>query len=207
MSWLVVGLGNPGLEYAHSRHNIGFLAADLVVSRLGGNKSAFRSKLGSELLALEWGGHKLVLQKPMEYMNVSGGPAKRAMAFHRIALDHVIVLHDDIDLELGRVKVKLGGGHGGHNGLRSISQAVGTEYLRVRGGVGRPGGKVGGKPGVGQERVVSHVLGGFNRAEKAALDAELDLMADAVQAIIEHGVTYAMNQINVDLAAAQRPTK
>ena len=196
MSWLVVGLGNPGLEYAQSRHNIGFLAADLLASRLGSNKSAFRSKFSSELLQLEWRGHKLQLQKPMEYMNLSGGPVQRAMTFYRIAADHVIVLHDDIDLDLGRVKVKLGGGHGGHNGLRSISGLVGPEYLRVRGGVGRPGGKVGGKPGVGQERVVGHVLGGFNRAEQPVVATELDVMATAVEAIIEHGVTYAMNQIN-----------
>ena len=107
MSWLVVGLGNPGLEYAQSRHNIGFLAADLLAGRLGSNKSAFRSKFSSELLQIEWRGHKLQLQKPMEYMNLSGGPVQRAMTFYRIAPDHVIVLHDDIDLDLGRVKVKL----------------------------------------------------------------------------------------------------
>src|SRR4051812_35226972 len=102
MSWLVVGLGNPGLEYAQSRHNIGFLAADLLASRWGASKGAFRSKFGSELLQAEWSGHKIQLQKPMQYMNVSGGPVQGAMAFFRIALDHVIILHDDIDLELGR---------------------------------------------------------------------------------------------------------
>lgn len=192
MSWLVVGLGNPGPEYAQSRHNVGFLALDVLVSRWGLSKSAFRHKFGSELLQAEWRGHKLQLQKPMEYMNVSGGPIQRAMAFFRIELDHVIVVHDDIDLELGRVKVKKGGGHGGHNGLRSISQAIGPDYVRVRGGVGRPGGSSGGK----NDRVVGHVLGAFSRAEQITLGQELDSMADAVQDIIEHGVTYAMNHYN-----------
>mgnify|MGYP000706358477 CR=1 len=192
MSWLIVGLGNPGSEYAQNRHNVGFLALDLLVGRWGLGKGAFRHKFGSELLPAEWGGHKLQLQKPMEYMNVSGGPVQRAMAFFRIELDHVIVIHDDIDLELGRVKVKKGGGHGGHNGLRSISQTVGADYLRVRGGVGRPGGSSGGK----SEKVVGHVLGNFSRAEQITLGLELESMADAVQAIIERGVTYAMNHYN-----------
>lgn len=192
MSWLIVGLGNPGSEYAQNRHNVGFLALDLLVSRWGLSKGAFRQKFGSELLTAEWGGHKLQLQKPMEYMNVSGGPVQRAMAFFRIELDHVIVIHDDIDLELGRVKVKKGGGHGGHNGLRSISQTVGTDYLRVRGGVGRPGGSSGGK----SEKVVGHVLGNFSRAEQITVGLQLEAMAEAVQAIIERGITYAMNQYN-----------
>lgn len=192
MSWLIVGLGNPGSEYAQNRHNVGFLALDQLVSRWGLSKGAFRHKFGSELLQAEWRGHKLQLQKPMEYMNVSGGPVQRAMAFFRIELDHVIVIHDDIDLELGRVKVKKGGGHGGHNGLRSISQTLGADYLRVRGGVGRPGGSSGGK----SERVVGHVLGNFSRAEQITVGLELEALADAVQAIIEHGVTYAMNHYN-----------
>ena len=193
MSWLVVGLGNPGSEYAHSRHNIGFLAVDLLLGRWGVSRSAARSKFGSELFAAERGGHKIQLQKPMEYMNVSGGPVQRALGFFRIELDHLIVVHDDIDLELGRVKVKQGGGHGGHNGLRSISQAIGSEYLRVRGGVGRPGGGSGGK----QDRVVGHVLGSFGRAEQAALGVQLAFMADAIEAIIDRGITYAMNHYNV----------
>jgi PTH1 family peptidyl-tRNA hydrolase len=192
MSWLVVGLGNPGLEYAHSRHNIGFLVADLLASRWGSNKSAFRSKFSSDLLQAEWGGHKILLQKPMQFMNLSGGPVQGAMAFYRIALDHIIVVHDDIDLELGRIKVKQGGGHGGHNGLRSISQAVGADYLRVRGGVGRPGGSSGGK----NDRVVNHVLGSFNRAEQQIVAEELVVMAEAIEALIAHGVAYAMNHFN-----------
>lgn len=192
MSWLVVGLGNPGAEYAQSRHNIGFLAVDLLLSRWGVSRSSARSKFGSELYQAEHNGQKIQLQKPMEYMNVSGGPVQRAMAFFRIEPDHLIVVHDDIDLDLGRVKLKQGGGHGGHNGLRSISQAIGSEYLRVRGGVGRPGGG-GGK----QDRVVGHVLGSFSRAEQATVGVQLAFMADAIEAIIDRGMTYAMNHFNV----------
>jgi PTH1 family peptidyl-tRNA hydrolase len=192
MAWLVVGLGNPGQEYAQNRHNIGFLTVDLLVSRRGLGLRAFRSKFGSELLQAELGGEPVHFMKPMEYMNVSGGPVQRAMAFFRIEPAHVIVVHDDIDLELGRIKVKQGGGHGGHNGLRSISQTIGSDYLRVRGGVGRPASAGSNK----DDRVVGHVLGNFSAGEKPLLTEVLATMADAVEAIVEHGLTYAMNKFN-----------
>lgn len=191
MTWLVVGLGNPGDEYASSRHNIGFMAVDAMVKRWGGRMGDFRSKFGSELLQLDFRSDKVHVQKPMEYMNVSGGPVQRMMAFYRVEPSHLIVIHDDIDLEFGRVKVKQGGGHGGHNGLRSITGAIGADYLRIRGGVGRPGGDA-----AKRDRVVNYVLGSFARSEQAALTEELERMVDAVELIIDKGILQAMNQFN-----------
>jgi PTH1 family peptidyl-tRNA hydrolase len=205
-AWLLVGLGNPGAEYAFNRHNIGFLALDHAAERWGHSPSDFRAKFGSDLLQVEvpiGGGRgasrvKLILQKPLRFMNVSGGPVQEARAFFRIEPAHIIVLHDDIDLPTGRVKVKKGGGHGGHNGLRSISQALGPDYLRVRGGVGRPGGAAGPKTEGKQDRVVGHVLGNFNRSEQKDLPLQLDTMVDAIEDILEHGVDHAMNRFNSD---------
>lgn len=194
MTWLVVGLGNPGPEYEQSRHNIGFMVLDRLIERWGGRKSDFRSKWNSEVAQLEAFGHKLHLQKPMQYMNLSGGPVQRAATFFQLQPAQIIVIHDDIDLDFGRLKVKQGGGHGGHNGLRSISGLLGPDYLRVRGGVGRP--NVGGD--AKGERVVGHVLGPFGKAEQRELSAFLDTLAEAVEDIIRHGLVHAMNRHNVE---------
>jgi PTH1 family peptidyl-tRNA hydrolase len=196
--WLVVGLGNPGPEYADNRHNIGFLVVDELCRRWGQSPGAMRGKFGSEMLQVDLprpgGGEpeRVWVQKPMEYMNLSGQAVQRATAFYRIDVKQVVVIHDDIDLPMGRVKVKVGGGHGGHNGLRSISGAVGPAYLRVRCGVGRPQG------GGGKERVTGHVLGGFSRAEQREVPLLVTQAADAVEDIIWRGPTFAMNQHNRD---------
>ena len=194
MTWLVVGLGNPGPEYEQSRHNIGFMVADRLIERWGGRKSDFRSKWNSEVAQLEAFGQKIHLQKPMQYMNLSGGPVQRAATFFQLEPSQIIVIHDDIDLDFGRLKVKQGGGHGGHNGLRSISGLLGPDYLRVRGGVGRP--NVGGE--AKGERVVGHVLGPFGKAEQRELSPFLDTLASAVEDIVRHGLVYAMNRHNGD---------
>src|SRR5262245_54576932 len=124
--WLIVGLGNPGRDYASNRHNVGFMVVDELAHRMSGSHSGFRNKFSSELLSIDFHGQKVHLQKPQEYMNLSGGPVQRAMAFFRIAKSQVLVIHDEIDLPFLRLQVKVGGGHGGHNGLRSISQAIGA---------------------------------------------------------------------------------
>lgn len=202
-SWLIAGLGNPGPDYADNRHNIGFMIVDLLATRWGVQSSAFRSKFGSELAQTDVRlGAKTLrvhLQKPMEFMNLSGGPVQRAMAFFRIAPSNLVVIHDEIDLPFLRLRVKVGGGHGGHNGLRSISQAIGPDYLRVRAGVGRPGGSAGIVPG---QDVSGHVLGPFRRAEEKQLPDFLAQAADAVQALLQHGPAYAMNHFNKDLQSA-----
>ena len=194
MTWLVVGLGNPGPEYEQSRHNIGFMVLDRLIERWGGRKSDFRSKWNSEVAQLEAFGQKLHLQKPMQYMNLSGGPVQRAATFFQLEPSQIIVIHDDIDLDFGRLKVKQGGGHGGHNGLRFILGLLGPDYLRVRGGVGRP--NVGGE--AKGERVVGHVLGPFGKAEQRELSPFLDTLASAVEDIVRHGLVYAMNRHNGD---------
>lgn len=192
--WLVVGLGNPGPDYEAHRHNVGFMVLDRLLRRFGAGSRSH--KFASELSQADRNGQRIYLQKPLEYMNLSGQAVQRAMAFFRIPPDHVIVIHDEIDLALGTLRVKSGGGHGGHNGLRSISGAVGPDYGRVRCGVGRPGGTGGGKvPGKG-DRVVGHVLSPFGKAERDEADVMIERAADAVEAILDHGYPYAMNRFN-----------
>lgn len=192
-SWLVVGLGNPGPDYAQNRHNIGFMIVDQLVERWGGRTGDFRSKFGSELLQLDHRGHRVHAQKPMEYMNVSGGAVQRALAFFKLDPAHLIVVHDDIDLPFGKVRVKIGGGHGGHNGVRSIGQSLGPEFVRVRAGVGRPGGS---SQADKKDRVVGFVLGNFGRGEQKELADELQRACEAIELVLEEGVTAAMNRVN-----------
>ncbi len=183
--FLVVGLGNPGREYADNRHNIGFMVVDLLAVRW--QAGPWKAKFGGEHVRVDVKGQQVVMLKPMEFMNVSGPPVQRTAAFFQIEPRNTIVLHDDIDLEFARVKVKVGGGHGGHNGLRSIGETLGPAYVRVRCGVGHPGTK---------ERVVGHVLGAFNKAELKELPLLVERSADAVERILEKGVTAAMNEFN-----------
>ncbi|HZU84458.1 MAG TPA: aminoacyl-tRNA hydrolase [Polyangiaceae bacterium] len=183
--FLIVGLGNPGSEYAGSRHNVGFLVADELAARF--RIGPLKAKFGGEIGLGEARGVRVALLKPMEYMNVSGPPVQRAAAFYQVEPKDIVVLHDDIDLEFGRLKVKVGGGHGGHNGLRSLVEHVGPAFIRVRCGVGHPGHK---------ERVVGHVLGGFGKAEQKELPLLVGAAADAVETIIEKGVVAAMNRFN-----------
>jgi PTH1 family peptidyl-tRNA hydrolase len=182
--WLVVGLGNPGREYAASRHNIGFMVLDELARRWA--LANWRSKFGGEIAQKD----QIVALKPMEYMNLSGGAVQRAGQFYKIAPNEVLIIHDDIDLEFGRLKVKVGGGHGGHNGLRSVTDRIGADFVRVRCGVGKP---IGGK-----EKTVGHVLGGFSKAEQNELPFLVGEAADAVQLILDAGTTAAMNQVNTD---------
>ncbi len=200
--WLVVGLGNPGSDYAGNRHNVGFMVVDELARRWGASPGAFRGKFGSELLSLDYRGRRVHLQKPQEYMNVSGGPVQRAMAFFRIVPAQVLVIHDEIDLPFLRLQVKAGGGHGGHNGLRSISQAVGPDYLRLRFGVGRPEHARAGE----RDRVTGHVLGDFSRAEHSELGAGLLRACEAIEVVLEKGVTTAMNEYNRERKPAGKPS-
>jgi PTH1 family peptidyl-tRNA hydrolase len=186
--WLIVGLGNPGREYADHRHNIGFLVVDELARRWG--VGGWKSKFGGEIAQPSTPRGQLVMLKPLEYMNVSGGPVQRTAAFFKIEAKEVVVVHDDIDLEFGRLKVKVGGGHGGHNGLRSIIQNIGDSFSRVRCGIGKPMG--------GKERVTGHVLGDFDKMELKELPFLVGGAADAVELIVHKGTTAAMNQVNTD---------
>jgi PTH1 family peptidyl-tRNA hydrolase len=171
--YLVVGLGNPGSEYARNRHNIGFMAADAIVRRHQFGR--FRSKLEGELSQGDIAGRKILILKPMTYMNESGRSIGAALRFFKLLPAHLVVFHDEIDLAPGRVRVKNGGGIAGHNGLRSIRDHSGPDFRRVRLGVGHPGGK---------ERVKGHVLQDFGKSDDPWLDKMLDAIAEYFPLIV-----------------------
>lgn len=156
---LWVGLGNPGAKYASNRHNIGFMALDRIASDHGA--TPWRSKFQAELAELRFGSDKVLLLKPQTFMNLSGQSVGEAMRFHKLDPGDVTVFHDELDLAPGRTKLKQGGGHAGHNGLRSIHQHIGESYGRVRLGIGHPGHK---------DRVAGYVLSDFAKAEHDLLD-------------------------------------
>jgi PTH1 family peptidyl-tRNA hydrolase len=137
--WLIVGLGNPGPRYGRNPHNVGFRVADELARRHSVGPQPFRDKFGGEVASASIDGTRALILKPMEYMNVSGQAVQRAAHFHKVEAKNIVVVHDEIDFPFGRAKVKSGGGHGGHNGVRSIIQQLGTnEFPRVRVGIGRP---------------------------------------------------------------------
>ncbi len=184
--YLVVGLGNPGPQYAGNRHNVGFLAADLLAERVGGRfKRHPRAHAEVCEAHLRPGGPRLVIAKPLGYMNTSGGPAATLAAFYKIPVDRVIAIHDELDLPYGTLKLKIGGGEGGHNGLRSLTKALGTrDYLRVRFGIGRP---------PGRQDPADFVLSDFSAAERKDLDYLLDRTVDALEAVVDRGLEWAQN--------------
>ncbi len=165
---LIVGLGNPGAEYAHNRHNIGFMAVDAIARRH--DFSAWRSRNQGLAAEGEIGGVRVMLLKPQTYMNNSGACVGPTARFFKIAPADVVVLHDELDLAPGKVRVKVGGGAAGHNGLRSIAEQFSTDTVRVRLGIGHPGDK---------DRVYGHVLSDFAKAEQAWLAPLLDALAEA----------------------------
>jgi PTH1 family peptidyl-tRNA hydrolase len=183
--WLLVGLGNPGRDYEGSRHNIGFLVIDEIARRakVGG----FRGKFGGEMAQGELGGHKVTLLKPMEYMNLSGQAVGRTADFFQISAKETVVVHDEADLDVGRLKLKVGGGHAGHKGVASIMEAIGPDFARVRCGVGRPG---------GNRDMADYVLSGFAKSERPAVDLLVQEAADAVLEVVGKGAAMAMNQFN-----------
>jgi PTH1 family peptidyl-tRNA hydrolase len=188
MTWLVVGLGNPGPEYEHTRHNAGFIAIDL----LGGNLRAsyWKEEAGAKVAVVRLGDDELVLAKPQTFMNLSGSSVKRLAETHDVDTDHIIIVHDDIDLSPGRVLCKRGGGHGGHNGLRSVHDKLGTDaYLRVRVGVGRPPGRM---------DAADWVLQALRSTAREEFEATAPTAAQAVLHIVEHGIDCAMREYNAD---------
>jgi PTH1 family peptidyl-tRNA hydrolase len=186
-AWLVAGLGNPGKEYAGNRHNVGFLVADLLARRIGAKFG--RSKRAHAEVAeghLGFGGPRLVLLKPLTYMNLSGAPVVSLAQFFKVPVENVIAVHDELDVPFGEVRVKRGGGEGGHNGLRSMSKSLASkEYARVRFGIGRP---------PGRQDPADYVLSDFASAERKELDFLVDRAADVVEAIILEGVEWAQNK-------------
>jgi PTH1 family peptidyl-tRNA hydrolase len=192
-NWLIVGLGNPGSEYSHNRHNVGQMVLDELASRVGGGFKSHKSRAQVLEGRLGIGGPRIVLAKPLGYMNVSGGPVSALAKFYDIDPGHVIAVHDEIDIPFSTVKLKLGGGEGGHNGLRDISKALASkDYLRVRVGVGRPPGRM---------DTADFVLRDFSGPEKKELPFLLDSAADAVETLVRDGLTAAQQKFH----SAQAP--
>jgi PTH1 family peptidyl-tRNA hydrolase len=185
--WLVVGLGNPGREYAGNRHNVGFMVADLLASRVGGRFGRHKRAVAEVAEGrLGFGGPKLILVKPLTFMNLSGAPVVALAQFFKVPVENVVAVHDELDVPYGQVRVKRGGGEGGHNGLRSMSKSLGSkEYARVRFGVGRP---------PGRQDPADYVLSDFSGGERKELEFLVDRAADVVEAVILEGVEWTQNK-------------
>lgn len=180
---LVVGLGNPGPEYERTRHNVGSRALDVLCARAG---ARLRSLKGVRALAAETrdGDLRLVLARPTTYMNESGEAVAPLCRYFKIGVEQLVVLHDEIDLPLGELRVKRGGGDAGHNGLRSITRALGPDYLRVRIGIGRP---------PGAKQAADHVLDRFSKQEEQEVAVALEEAADAALMLLRDGVEPTQN--------------
>lgn len=184
--WLVAGLGNPGPGYAGNRHNVGQMALDELADQVGARFSRHRTTTMLAEGRLRPGGPKLVLIKPMSYMNTSGGPVSSAAQYFGIPPERTIVMHDDLDLPFETIRLKADGGHGGQNGVRDIIKALGTpQFLRVRIGIGRP---------PGRQDAADYVLKDFAAAERSRLSIVLGDAADAVQDVIDDGLTAAQQR-------------
>jgi PTH1 family peptidyl-tRNA hydrolase len=182
--WLVVGLGNPGEKYARTRHNVGFMVVDALVQKLHGN---FQSGFKGEVAKGQVDDQPVVFLKPQTFMNLSGESVQPASHFHKIPSDRIIVVHDELDLPFGAVRVKVDGGHGGHNGIRDITRAMGAAFVRVRVGVGRPQFK-------GSE--ADYVLNDYRPDEKVALAEQIQLASDAVLCVIRESAEKAQMLFN-----------
>jgi PTH1 family peptidyl-tRNA hydrolase len=190
--WLIVGLGNPGSQYQHNRHNIGFMAVDEIIHRhnLSEPKKKFQALVSEGDIA----GEKVLLMKPQTYMNLSGQSVQAATAFYKIPLSHVIVFHDELDLASGKIRTKFAGGAAGHNGLRSIDEHLGKDYWRVRLGIGHPGEK---------ELVTGHVLGDFSKADKDWLEKLMTAIGENAERLVKKDMDGFMSKVS----AALRPPK
>jgi PTH1 family peptidyl-tRNA hydrolase len=189
--WLIVGLGNPGPEYAMNRHNVGFMVVDLLAERIGG-KFKRAGKAQAQVLEGRIGpvgpaNRRVVLAKPMSYMNLSGGPVNALKDFYKVPVANVVAVHDELDIDYGTLRLKLGGGDNGHNGLKSMTKAMGPEYHRVRFGIGRPPGRM---------QVADFVLKDFSSAERKELDYLVDRAADAVECLVSEGLERAQGAYN-----------
>ena len=191
-TWLVVGLGNPGPGYAGNRHNVGAMALEELAGRAVGGRATFKAHKARARVAevrLSVGGPKVVLAVPSSYMNDSGGAVAGLMKYYDVPVERVVVLHDELDIDAGLVRLKQGGGEGGHNGLRSVTKSLGSrDYLRVRLGIGRP---------PGRQDPADFVLKDFGKAERTeVLPFLLDEGADAVESLIEVGLLEAQQRFH-----------
>ena len=184
--WTIVGLGNPGDKYARTRHNAGAMVLDVLAERAGARFKSHKS--GCVVAETRLAGEPALLARPISYMNESGRPVGQLLRFYKTPLDRFVVVHDEIDIPFGDVRIKFGGGTAGHNGVRSLANHLGTkDFVRVRVGVGRP---------KGHQDPVGWVLTEFSATERKELPFLVGEAADAVERIVEVGVERAMNEVN-----------
>lgn len=183
--FLIVGLGNPGAEYAGTRHNVGFMVVDEVADRYG--FSPFKAKFEGLVSEGKIGGEKVLLLKPQTFMNLSGNAVVKAASFYKILPAQVIVIHDDIDLRIDQVKAKIGGGTGGHNGLKSIDAHITNGYNRIRIGVGS----------TLKENTIDHVLSRFGKSEEGMVLRNIDVVSELLPLLIEHGMEDFSSQLGM----------
>ena len=186
--FLIVGLGNPGAEYQGTRHNAGFMAADAIAEAY--HFSAFKSKFDGLVADGVIDGEKCLLLKPQTYMNLSGNSVLKAAAFYKILPEQIIVIHDDMDLQPQQMKAKIGGGAGGHNGLKSIDSHIGVNYNRIRIGVGHPQGS--------GEIVVNHVLSKFSKTDAELLQHHIDIIVKYLPLLLQKGIAEFSNRIGME---------
>ncbi|MBP0614852.1 aminoacyl-tRNA hydrolase [Jiella mangrovi] len=193
--FLISGLGNPGSKYAGNRHNIGFMAVDEIARQHG--FPGFSKKFSGEIAEGMIGGEKVLLLKPLTFMNESGRSVGEAARFYKIEPKDIVVIHDELDLAPGKMRVKTGGGHGGHNGLKSIDAHLGTrDYRRVRLGIGHPGSK---------ERVNPHVLGDFAKVDREWLEPFIDAIARHIDSLVAGEDAMFMNKVSVATGGREEP--
>ena len=184
--WLVVGLGNPGPEYSGNRHNVGFGIVEALAARTGGRFKSHKAR--ADVIEGRLAGQRVVLAKPRSYMNESGGPVSALRDFFKVPLDRLVVVHDELDLPYAGLRLKLGGGDNGHNGLKSLRRSLGSgEFNRVRFGIGRPPGRM---------DAAAFVLRDFSAAERKELDVLVEHAADAIEALVVDGMEKAQNTFN-----------
>lgn len=187
--WLVVGLGNPGPTYSGTRHNIGYLVNDELASRMGGGFRRHKSGRADVVEGrLRPGGPRVVLARPHTYMNESGGPVSALAKFYKVTPDHIIAIHDELDIDFGTLRIKLGGGDNGHNGLKSMRASLGTgDFHRVRAGIGRP---------PGRQAPADFVLSNYSSSERKELPFQIGDAADAIECLIDHGLAETQQRFN-----------
>ena len=189
MVWLVVGLGNPGAEYKNTRHNIGHMVVDELarVNSLTWSSHKSRADVAAFKLGVGLDAPGLVLAKSHTYMNESGGLIKSLCNFYKVEIENLIVVHDELDIPFNAIRIKKGGGDNGHNGLKSTTSALGTDYFRIRMGIGRP---------IGQQDPADFVLKNFASAERGELPSFISRGGEAIEYLIKHGLTAAQSQYN-----------
>ena len=182
--WLIVGLGNPGPSYSGHRHNVGAMVVDELAARTTANLRSHKARATAAEVRID--AQRAVIAKPLTFMNESGGPVVGLLSFYKVLVENLIVIHDDLDIPFAEVRLKLGGGEGGHNGLRSITKSVGTrDYLRVRVGIGRPPGRI---------DPADYVLHDFSGAERSEVPLLISDAADAVERLVAEGLVAAQQE-------------